>query len=112
MPDLPMDLDSLVQSSLRDLMQEDYPLLLDTFVQDGENRLAILSTSLQQEHWDAFRQAAHSFKGSCGNMGAAALQHACEDAEQAGLRGDAATARQCFLEICRLFQRVRSHLGR
>lgn len=112
MPDVAMDLDPAVQSALRELMQDDYPLLLDTFVQDGEKRLAILASSLQQQQWDAFRQAAHSFKGSCGNMGAEALQHACERAEQAGLQHDAELASQCYEEIRQLFQRVRFHLAR
>ncbi|WOD12429.1 Hpt domain-containing protein [Pseudomonas sp. NyZ704] len=112
MPDLPMDLDPVVQSTLRELMQDDYPLLLDTFIQDGKKRLATLASSLERQHWDTFRQAAHSFKGSCGNMGAEALQYACERAEQAGLHGDAEVASQCYLEMRELFQRVQLRLER
>lgn len=110
MPDLPMDLDPAVQSSLRELMHDDYPLLLDTFIQDAEKRLASLALSLEQQHWETFRQTAHSFKGSCGNMGAQALQQACDRAEQAGLRADAAAASQCYRELQRLFERVRLQL--
>lgn len=110
MPEPPMDLDPDVQSALRELMQEDYPLLLDTFSQDASKRLATLANSLEQQCWDSFRQAAHSFKGSCGNMGAIALQQACEHAEQAALRADVEMASQCYLDIVRLFKRVQLSL--
>jgi len=38
------DLDPDVQSALRELMQDDYPLLLDTFVQDAHKRLEALAS--------------------------------------------------------------------
>ncbi|WP_022962783.1 Hpt domain-containing protein [Halopseudomonas pelagia] len=110
MSDLPKDLDPAVQSNLRELMQEDYPLLIDTFIQDAQKRLAALADALEHQQWNAFRQAAHSFKGSCGNMGAQTLEQACERAEQAGLLADAEAAGQCYLEIRRLYQRVQLHL--
>lgn len=112
MPDSPMDLDPAVQSSLRELMHDDYPLLLDTFIQDSEKRLATLTLSLAQQDWEMFRQTAHSFKGSCGNMGAQALQQACERAEQAGLSANAAAASQSCQDLQRLFERVQLHLHR
>ncbi|MEH6499902.1 MAG: Hpt domain-containing protein [Pseudoalteromonas distincta] len=104
------DLDPDVQSALRELMQDDYPLLLDTFVQDAHKRLEALALGLEQQQWDTFRHAAHSFKGSCGNMGALSLQQACERAEQAALRADAEAASQAYLEIRRLYQRVQLQL--
>ncbi|MFO7706354.1 MAG: Hpt domain-containing protein [Halopseudomonas sp.] len=110
MPDSPMDLDPAVQSSLRELMHDDYPLLLDTFIQDSEKRLATLALSLAQQDWETFRQTAHSFKGSCGNMGAQALQQACDRAEQAGLHADAEAASQAYGDLQRLFERVQSQL--
>lgn len=112
MPELPEDLDPVVQSTLRELMQDDYPLLLDTFIQDGNKRLATMASSLECQNWDAFRQAAHSFKGSCGNMGAEALQRVCDRAEQAAGRGDVEVASQSYLELCELFQRVQLRLER
>lgn len=110
MPEGAQDLDPRVQSALRELMQDDYPLLLETFVQDAHKRLGALASSLEAREWEAFRQAAHSFKGSCGNMGALALHQACERAEQAGLSGDAEAASQSYLDIRRLYQRVQLHL--
>ena len=77
MPERLSDLDPDVQTMLRDLMQDDYGSLLQTFLQDTDRRLCQLHESLHRRNWEDFRQAAHSFKGSCGNMGALALSLAC-----------------------------------
>lgn len=111
MPDLPMDLDPAVQSALRDLMQEDYGLLLDTFSQDAIKRLAQLRVSLEAGDWEGFRQTVHSFKGSCGNMGAMVLQQACEQAEQAASEPDATEARRSYERIQQAFERLAPLLG-
>ncbi|WP_373187757.1 Hpt domain-containing protein [Halopseudomonas sp.] len=111
MPDLPMDIDPSVQDALRELMQDDYALLLETFSKDARDRLARLRLSLEAGDWNEFRQTAHSFKGSCGNMGATALQQACEDAEQAGMAEDAEAARRSYENIQQSFLRVVPLLG-
>ncbi|WP_339845166.1 Hpt domain-containing protein [uncultured Halopseudomonas sp.] len=111
MADLPIDIDSSVQDALRELMQEDYALLVDTFSRDAHKRLAQLRLCLESEDWEAFRQAAHSFKGSCGNMGAVALQEACEVAERAGLEADPVAAQDGFEQVQYCFQRVAPLLG-
>jgi HPt (histidine-containing phosphotransfer) domain-containing protein len=106
MPELPMDIDPTVQSALRELMQEDYALLLDTFSQDALARLARLRISLDANDWETFRQTAHSFKGSCGNMGALALQQACEEAECAALVKDSRAAQISYEKITQGFHRL------
>ncbi len=111
MPALPMDIDPAVQSALRELMQGDYALLLATFKKDAINRLRQMRVSLDAGDWNGFRQAAHSFKGSCGNMGAMALQQACEEAEQASLAADAPAARRSYEHIQQAFQRAAPLLG-
>lgn len=111
MSDLTMDIDPSVQDALRELMQDDYPLLLETFSRDARTRLARLRVSLKARDWDDFRQTAHSFKGSCGNMGATALHDACEAAEQAALAGDAEAAQHSYERIEQSFQRVAPLLG-
>ncbi|MBL4832881.1 MAG: Hpt domain-containing protein [Pseudomonas sp.] len=111
MPDLPNDIDSAVQDALRELMQDDYALLIDTFSRDSQKRLAQLHLSLQAQDWEDFRQTAHSFKGSCGNMGATALQQACEEAELAGIAADAEAAQASYSKIQHCFERVVPLLG-
>jgi HPt (histidine-containing phosphotransfer) domain-containing protein len=67
-------LDPTVLVALAEIMESEYPVLLDTFLRDSQLRLS----QLQQTH-DPVRlgQAAHSFKGSSSNMGAARLAQLC-----------------------------------
>ena len=72
-------LDRDVLQSLREVMEDEYPILLDTFLADCEERLDLLRKSN-----DALQliNAAHSFKGSSSNMGATRLAALCNDLEQ------------------------------
>lgn len=110
MPERLSDLDPDVQTMLRDLMQDDYGLLLQTFLQDTERRICQLHESLNRHDWEGFRQAVHGFKGSCGNMGALALHQACREAEEAAANADLITAARICKLIDRLCLRIRSQL--
>lgn len=110
MPDRPPDLDPSVQASLRELMLDDYPMLLETFLSDTELRLSLLRHYLLTDSWELFRQAAHSLRGSCGNMGAPALHQAAERAEQAGAVADGPAASTALERLEELFQRVKPRL--
>ncbi|WP_239481999.1 Hpt domain-containing protein [Zestomonas insulae] len=65
-------------------MEDEYPLLLDTFLADSDERLRSLQGALQQADAQAVRLAAHSFKGSCSNMGATRLAVLCRQLEELG----------------------------
>jgi HPt (histidine-containing phosphotransfer) domain-containing protein len=62
-------------------MEAEYPLLLDTFVADSEERLRLLHEALRNGDGHELRLAAHSFKGSCSNMGAPLLAQLCKQLE-------------------------------
>ncbi|EIK53946.1 MULTISPECIES: Hpt domain-containing protein [Pseudomonadaceae] len=70
-------LDSAVLVTLQAVMEGEYPLLLDTFLADSEERLRLLRQAFQAGEGETLRRAAHSFKGSCSNLGAAALADLC-----------------------------------
>ncbi|MGY4532498.1 HPt (histidine-containing phosphotransfer) domain-containing protein [Pseudomonas sp. TE3786] len=74
-------LDSTVLAGLQDIMEDEYPLLLDTFVADSEERLRLLHEALRNGDGHELRLAAHSFKGSCSNMGAPLLAELCKQLE-------------------------------
>ena len=73
-------LDRDVLSALQAVMEEEYPTLLDIFLADSEDRLSLL----RKAGGDAksLEEAAHSFKGSCSNMGALRLAELCNELEQ------------------------------
>ena len=74
-------LDSAVLTTLIDVMEDEYPVLLETFLADSEERTRMLTAA--QGDPDALRRAAHSFKGSCSNMGTPLLADLCRQLEDA-----------------------------
>lgn len=68
-----------VLSALQDVMEGEYPVLLETFLSDSEERLAQLQHALahQATGLPELGMAAHSFKGSSGNLGAVRLAELC-----------------------------------
>ncbi|TDT39278.1 HPt (histidine-containing phosphotransfer) domain-containing protein [Halospina denitrificans] len=77
-------LDHEALTELRDVMEDEFNILINTFLQDADERLRQLSEAARAEDADSFRKVAHSFKGSCINIGAPILAECCFAAEQAG----------------------------
>jgi len=75
--DIHLDRDLLTM--LQEVMGNEYPVLLDTFLSDSEERLCVLRKA---EDAVQLMNAAHSFKGSSSNMGAARLAELCHELEQ------------------------------
>jgi HPt (histidine-containing phosphotransfer) domain-containing protein len=67
-----------VLDTLREVMEEGYTELLETFLADSENRLDELRDGTSAK---ALSDVAHSFKGSASNMGAIRLAALCQDLE-------------------------------
>ncbi|EXF93868.1 sensor histidine kinase [Pseudomonas fluorescens HK44] len=76
MTDIHLDHDVL--NTLKEVMEDQYPILLDTFLQDCETRLTQLRGTQDP---DQLLSAAHSFKGSSSNMGAKRLAELCGELE-------------------------------
>ncbi|OYQ04299.1 histidine kinase [Pseudomonas mandelii] len=72
-------LDRDVLSALQEVMEDEYPALLDTFIADSEERLRVLRKA---DNAAQLMNAAHSFKGSSSNMGAVRLAELCNELEQ------------------------------
>jgi len=72
-------LDRDVLSALREVMEDEYPMLLDTFLADSDARMKQLQKACDAE---TLGSVAHSFKGSCSNMGAIRLAQLCNELEQ------------------------------
>jgi HPt (histidine-containing phosphotransfer) domain-containing protein len=78
-------LDRTTLQELRTVMGDDFTLLIQTFIKDSTMRIA----AIQQAAGDAeaLRRAAHSFKGSSGNMGAQRLADLCRALEELARTG-------------------------
>jgi len=69
---------------LKEVMEDEFQLLIDTFVQDSTDRLVTLREALASGDADEVRRAAHSFKGSSSNIGAGPLSEICFALEEGG----------------------------
>ncbi|WP_347904772.1 Hpt domain-containing protein [Pseudomonas purpurea] len=72
-------LDPEVLSALQEVMEDEYPILLETFLHDCEERLSCLHATDDPQQ---LVSTAHSFKGSSSNMGAKRLAELCDELEQ------------------------------
>ncbi|SPO56677.1 Sensor histidine kinase [Pseudomonas sp. JV551A1] len=78
-----MHIDHRVLSDLREVMEDGYLLLVQTFLEDSERRLSQLHAARSAEELGL---AAHSFKGSSSNMGAVGLANLCQELEERARR--------------------------
>lgn len=100
-------LDSAVLAGLQEVMEDDYPVLLDTFLADSEERLLLLRQAQKEADAHNLRLAAHSFKGSCSNMGADMLALLCKQLEEVGRREQLDLAQELIEQVEREFAIVR-----
>ncbi|MHC8315502.1 Hpt domain-containing protein [Pseudomonas sp. LB3P31] len=85
-----------VLDDLQEVMEDEYPVLLDTFLDDAEDRLRLLRQPKDAVH---LMETAHSFKGSSSNMGAQRLAELCNELEQRAKVASPADLTQLVSEI-------------
>lgn len=81
-----------VLSTLQEVMEDEYPTLLEVFLKDSEYRISRLRQLMSDAPVDLQEVSlmAHSFKGSSGNMGASRLAELCREVETRTRQGDGA----------------------
>ncbi len=80
-----LDLNAIAE--LKEVMEEEFGILIETFLMDSVERLNQLKQTLAAGDAEEFGRAAHSFKGSCTNIGATILAEHCLHAERMGKDG-------------------------
>ncbi len=70
-----VDIETL--SMLKDVMEEDFHSLIETFLNDARERIPLLKSQLATADAEAVRQTAHSLKGSSSNLGAVPMSELC-----------------------------------
>lgn len=105
-------LDEEALTELQEVMEDEFDILIETYLRDSCDRISYLRTAIGSSDPDTFTKAAHSFKGSSVNIGAPRLGALCLKAEEAGREnrlGDAATVVDAIESE---FQRVEKTLKR
>ena len=70
-------------AELKDIMEDDFAILVDTFVSDTDKRIDVFESSMDMADADVLRKAAHGLKGSSSNIGAERLSKLSADLEVA-----------------------------
>lgn len=103
-----LDYDTL--NTLKEVMEGDFQFLVETFIQDSSDRLAKLRELAGGDDKDAIRRAAHSFKGSCSNLGALRLASLCSMVERNALDGKLDSLSEDIAVIAEEFAQVETLL--
>ena len=105
-----MHLDEQLLAELQQLLGDDYPELVETFLKDSAQRITDLETTIESTVAEDVRHAAHSFKGSSLNMGALRLSELCRQLEEMALNGRLFRATECLEHIKAEFEQVTAEL--
>ncbi len=100
-----LDVDALKE--LREVMEDEFSVLIETYVKDSVMRVDSLYQALEAGDTDELRKAAHSFKGSCGNIGAQRLAEMCSQVEEAGRKGALENVSELVEHIAQEFEEVK-----
>lgn len=100
-------LDYNVLNVLQEVMEDEYPTLLEVFLKDSEQRVLQLRKSFEALDTQELSLIAHSFKGSSSNMGALLLSDLCRELEARTRRQELAGVEELVGKISSEFQTVR-----
>lgn len=101
-------LDEEALAELKEVMEEEFCILIETYLSDSQDRISALQKALDAGNEDSFARSAHSFKGSSINIGAPLLGALCLEAEMAGREGRLQDAGVTLERIVLEFQTVRA----
>ena len=104
-------LDNELLAELKEIMEDDFGELLETFLTESAKQMNAVSTSLLAGESDQLRRAAHSLKGSCGNIGASQLQAHCAELEASAATGDLSLSTSLVAEAERQLKLVQSEVA-
>ncbi len=103
-------LDHEALAELKDVMDEEFDILINTYLQDARERMALLQKAADDEDPSEYAKVAHSFKGSCINIGAPRLADFCLQAERAGKNEDLSESERQITAIREEFSRIDKEL--
>ena len=69
---------------LKEIMENEFETLVNTFISDSRNKVNELDSVVQQKDCDALRKVAHSLKGSSSNVCAFRLSELARQLEMMG----------------------------
>lgn len=80
-------LDEGLLEELRDILDEEFPVLVSTYVQDSTVRVQDMQAAHARGDTEALRKSVHSLKGASANLGLELLTDLCRELEEAVMAG-------------------------
>lgn len=99
-----VDVDAL--GELKDIMEDEFDVLIDTFVADSEAKITTLAEVIAAADADELRKVAHSLKGSSSNVCAAQFSEFARQLEHMGKEGTTEGAADVFEQLKAEFSKV------
>ena len=84
---------------LKELMEDGFTLLINTFIEDSNKRLVDLNLAIVEKNATEIRELAHGFKGSSANLGAEKLSEISHTLETMGRTNELSAAENCFQQL-------------
>lgn len=81
-------LDGPILAELQEIMEDDFGILIETYIEDGDRKIGDLKQALGSSDATAIRELSHSFKGASCNIGALPLSRLCETVEHLAKDGE------------------------
>lgn len=91
---------------LRDVMEDGFEPLMQSYVDDSQHRIIELHTALESQDGEQVRRLAHSLKGSSGNVGALHVAELCLKLEEQGKDGVLNEAAELLSQVEQEFTHV------
>ena len=98
-------------AELKQLMEDDFSLLLETFISDADSRVSAIETALVDRNSEQVRELAHAFKGSSANLGAVKLSELCYALENIGREARLDDAPSVLNDISSEYQVVKDYFN-
>jgi HPt (histidine-containing phosphotransfer) domain-containing protein len=74
--------DTEALTMLEEIMEDEFPELIQVFIDDSEPRVSALLQAYENQDCSSLRDIAHSFKGASGNLSALPLADLCFKIEE------------------------------
>lgn len=103
--------DASMINELKDLMEDEFSLLIETYITDSDQRLTDLEQAIDGKNAEQIRELAHAFKGSSSNLGAQPLADICFELENMGRDGQVDGAPEVLIRLKDEYTVVKSYFS-
>lgn len=104
-------LDQTLLNELRELMEDDFSVLLDAYLTEAPTQRQAIEDAYAGGDAETLRRCAHSLKGSSSNIGAAGLAGYCQKLEDQAHSGDSDVLAAVLGELQREYDAVYREIG-